>query len=56
MDNGSIVILLALFTLLAFIVIGFISRRKTEQRMADDTAVKSTLAADKASDGKPADV
>ncbi|EBA11168.1 hypothetical protein [Roseobacter sp. CCS2] len=56
MDTGFIVILLALFTLLAFVVIAIVSKRKTEARMENDNAEKSTLAADKPSDGKPADV
>jgi hypothetical protein len=56
MDNGFLAILLALFTLLAVVVLAIISKRKTEQRMKDDNATKSTLAADKVSDGKPADV
>ena len=56
MDSGFIVILLALFTLLAFVVMAMISKSKTEQRMKDDNAEKSTLAADKSSTGKPADV
>ena len=56
MENGFIVILLALFTLLAFVVVAIISKIKTEQRMANDIAEKSTLAADKSSTGKPADV
>lgn len=56
MDNGVIVIALALFTLLAFVVLALISKRKTQQRADDDSAVKSTLAADKDSRGKPADV
>lgn len=56
MDTGFIVILLALFTLLAFVVAAILSKHKTEQRMQDDSAEKSTLAADKSSRGKPADV
>jgi len=56
MDSGFIVILLALFTLLAVVVMAIVSKRKTEQRMDDPTAEKSTLAADKSSTGKPADV
>lgn len=56
MDNGLIVIVLALFTLLAFVVVAMVSKRKTEKRMDDKNAEKSTLAADKSSDGKPADV
>ena len=56
MENGMIVILLALFTLLAFVVVAIVSKRKTEQRLKDKNADKSTLAADKSSTGKPADV
>lgn len=56
MDTGFIVILLALFTLLAFVIMAIVSKQKTEQRMEDDSAEKSTLAADKSSHGKPADV
>ena len=56
MEGGFLVILLALFTLLAFVVMAIISKRKTESRIEDDTATKSTLAADKSSTGKPADV
>ncbi len=56
MESGFVVIMLALFTLLAVIVMAIVSKRKTEQRMANDTAEKSTLAADKSSHGKPADV
>ena len=55
MDTGFIVILLALFTLLVFVILAIVSKYKTEQRMKNDNAIKSTLAADKASDGKPAD-
>ena len=56
MDTGFIVILLALFTLLSFVIMAIVSMRKTEERMQDDSAEKSTLAADKSSHGKPADV
>lgn len=56
MEPGSIVLLLALFTLLVFVVLALVSKRKTNKRMQDDTAPKSTLAADKSSNGKPADV
>lgn len=43
-------------TLLAFVAFAYMSKRKTEQRMDDESATKSTLAADKRSDGSPADV
>lgn len=56
MESGFLAILLALFTLLAFVVMAIVSKRKTERRMEDDSATKSPLAADKASGGKPADV
>jgi len=56
MESGFIVIILALFTLLAFIVMAIVSKRQTETRMDDPSATKSTLAADKSSTGKPADV
>ncbi len=56
MESGFIVIMLALFTLLAFIVMAIISKRKTEARMDDPSVTKSTLAKDKSSTGKPADV
>lgn len=56
MEDGYLVLLLAMFTLLAFVVFAMISKRKTEARMKDDNAIKSTLAADKSSTGKPADV
>ena len=56
MDGGFIVIMLALFTLLTFVIMAIVSKKKTEERMEDETAEKSTLAADKSSHGKPADV
>lgn len=56
MESGFIVIILALFTLLAFIVVAIMSKHKTERRMDDPSATKSTLAEDKSSTGKPADV
>ncbi|MEY1556381.1 hypothetical protein AB3Y40_12180 [Yoonia sp. R2331] len=56
MDGGTIVILLAIFTLLAVAPLAFINMRKTKERMDDPTSTKSTLAADKSSTGKPADV
>jgi len=56
MDTGSLVAFLALFTLLAVCVFALWSKRKTEDKIDDPDATKSTLAADKASDGKPAGV
>lgn len=56
MEHGVLVLMLAMFTLLVFIGLAIISKRQTEKRMKDSTATKSTLAADKSSSGKPADV
>jgi len=56
MDSLPIVILLAVVTLGGAVVFGIVNKRKTEQRMRDDTVEKSTLASDKASDGTPPDV
>ena len=56
MDGTGIIVTLSLVTLLGVCVIALIGKNQTEQRLADDDAPKSTLAADKASDGKPIDV
>jgi hypothetical protein len=56
MDFTYLVVILALGTLLAVTVFARWSKEKTEARMADPNAPKSTLAADKSSRGKPADV
>ena len=56
MDWTSLVGLLAIVTLAAGIFIAFLSKRAVEARMDDPEAPKSTLAADKSSHGKPADV
>lgn len=56
MDWTSLVGFLALITLLAGVVVAVISKRKTEKRMDDPDAPKSTLAKDKSSHGNPADV
>ncbi|MFO6463968.1 hypothetical protein [uncultured Jannaschia sp.] len=47
---------LAFMTLLGVVVFAFMSQEKIHKRMDDDKARKSTLAADKDSHGKPADV
>ncbi|GIT90357.1 hypothetical protein JANAI62_01600 [Jannaschia pagri] len=47
---------LAFGTLLSVIVFALISQKKVLDRMDDPNAIKSTLAADKDSHGKPADV
>lgn len=56
MDWTSLIAVLALVTLGVWVGIAFISKRKVESRMNSNTADKSTLAADKSSTGKPADV
>lgn len=56
MSATDILVILALISMFAFACFALLSKRATEQRMADDTAPKSTLAADAPSDGKPADV
>ena len=56
MDLTFLVVVLALGTMLAFIVFALVSKEKTEKRLNDDDAPKSTLASDKAADGKPVDV
>ncbi|WP_295314356.1 hypothetical protein [Roseobacter sp.] len=56
MDATYIIVILALMTMLAVIVFSLYSKHKTEERLDDPNAPKSTLAADKASDGKPTDV
>ena len=55
MDSGDIVVFLALFTLLAVAIFALWSKRKTEDRLENPSAPKSTLAADKSDHGKPAD-
>ena len=56
MDWTMLVGALALVTLVGWIVLAQISKRQVEMRMKNDNAPKSTLAKDKASDGRPADV
>lgn len=56
MDWSILVGALAFGTLITWIVIAQISKRKVEERLDDPNAPKSTLAADKSSHGKPADV
>jgi hypothetical protein len=56
MKITSLVVILSLVTMLALIVFALVSKAKTEQRLHDPNAEKSTLAADKSSTGKPADV
>lgn len=56
MDWTTLVAALAIVTLLTWVIIAFISKRKVEARMDDPAAPKSTLAADVPSHGKPADV
>ncbi|WP_298843752.1 hypothetical protein [uncultured Roseobacter sp.] len=56
MDFTYLIVILALVTMLAVIVFALVSKAKVENRLADEDSPKSTLAADKASDGKPVDV
>lgn len=56
MDWTSLIGALALVTLLTWIGIAYLAKRKTEDRMDNPDAPKSTLAKDKNSHAKPADV
>lgn len=56
MDWTMLTGLLAFVTLLIVVVLAFRSKSRTESRMKDPNAPKSTLAKDKDSKGKPADV
>ena len=56
MDITFFLPVLTMITLLAVVVFALVSKAKVEKRLADDDAPKSTLAADKASDGRPVDV
>lgn len=56
MDWTSLVGALFFFTFLIGITLAFASKQKVENRMDDENATKSTLAADKSAHGKPADV
>lgn len=44
MDTGTLLVVLALGTLLAVLVFALVSKRKTEQRLHDEDAPRSTLA------------
>lgn len=46
MDGSTLLVLLALGTMLAVIAFALISKRKVEERREDDSVPKSTLAAD----------
>ncbi len=46
MSIDILIIFLALFTLLAVLVFALVSKRRTEKRMRDENAPKSTLAKD----------
>ncbi|WP_299970654.1 hypothetical protein [uncultured Roseobacter sp.] len=56
MDFTYLVVILALVTMLAVIIFAMVSKAKVEARMKDENSTKSTLAADKSSTGKSADV
>lgn len=53
--DALLVITLILLTFTSVIVFAIWSKLSTKARSEDDTAPKSTLAADKSSTGKPAD-
>ncbi|GAA4224546.1 hypothetical protein GGQ68_001969 [Sagittula marina] len=56
MGATEIVVILFLVTLGAVLVFALVSKKKIEDRRHDPAATKSTLAEDKSSTGKPADV
>ncbi|WP_306115552.1 MULTISPECIES: hypothetical protein [unclassified Roseovarius] len=56
MQADSLVIALAIFTITAVGVFALISKIRTQRRLREENSTKSTLAADKRSDGDPADV
>lgn len=56
MDWTALLGTLAFFTLLAGVTLAFVSKQQVEQRMQNPQAEKSTLAKNKSSNGKPADV
>lgn len=56
MDWTSLTAALAFLTLLSAVGFAFYSKRKVDARREEDSARKSTLAKDKDSGGKPADV
>ncbi|WP_300056284.1 hypothetical protein [uncultured Roseobacter sp.] len=56
MDFTYLIVILALMTMLAVIVFAMVSKAKVENRREDPDSKKSTLAADKRSDGEPVDV
>jgi hypothetical protein len=56
MDIPNIVPILALVTMLIFIVFALINKREVEERLQDKDAPKSTLAKDGPSKGTPVDV
>jgi hypothetical protein len=56
MDLSLFLPVLTFGTLLAVAVFAFVSSVRTNQRLSDPDAPKSTLAADAPSDGKPVDV
>ncbi len=56
MDGSILIGAMAFTTLLGVAAFAFISKRKVDERKAQKNAPKSTLAEDKDSKGKPADV
>ncbi|MEQ6247473.1 hypothetical protein ABMC89_01135 [Sulfitobacter sp. HNIBRBA3233] len=56
MDWTTLTVALAFVTMIGAVVFAYISKQKVENRMNDSSARKSTLAEDKDSHAKPADV
>lgn len=56
MDWTTLVGALAVVTMLAFVIAAYVSKKKTQERMDDPSAPKSTLARDQDSHAPPADV
>lgn len=56
MDMPYIIVILALVTMLIVLIYAIVGKTQIEARRKDPESPKSTLAKDKASDGKPVDV
>jgi hypothetical protein len=56
MDGSILIGAMAFTTLLGVAAFAFISKRKVDERRQDENRTKSTLAKDKDSKGRPADV
>jgi len=56
MDSSLLIGAMAFTTILGVAAFAYYSKRKTDERMEDPDARKSTLAADQPSNARPADV